>query len=382
MAPDLLDSLKQLIAQSSISSTRPELNQGNLTVISLLANWFESLGFQCEIMPIPGAADKANLLATLGSGPGGLVLAGHTDTVPCDDSLWQSDPLKLREDNNRLYGLGICDMKGFFGLVLDAVRDLKPESITQPLIILATADEETSMAGARELVKQGRPQARYALIGEPTGLQPLNMHKGIMMERLKLTGQSGHSSDPDRGRNAMDAMHAVISEIMLFRSELKQQWNNPGFSVPVPTLNLGCIHGGDNPNRICEQCTLEFDVRMLPGMDSDDIRAQIRARALPVAENLGVSMTLGPINTTIEPFSTDLSSPLVQLCETLTGYSATSAAFATEAPFLSKMGMETVVLGPGDIAQAHQPDEYLGMERIEPMIKVLRQLINNYCLTK
>ncbi|MTI13604.1 acetylornithine deacetylase [Sansalvadorimonas verongulae] len=382
MSQLLLPAIRQLIATSSISSTRPDIDQGNREVIDLLAGWLEDMGFDCEILPLPDAPHKANLIATLGKGSGGLVLSGHTDTVPCDESLWSQNPFKLTERDNKLYGLGTCDMKSFLALAMEAARGLKPEQMKQPLIILATADEETTMNGVRQLVNLGRPKARYAVIGEPTNLQPITMHKGIMMERITLTGQSGHSSDPSKGRNAMDAMHRVMTELMMLREEWKTQYYNPGFSVPVPTLNLGCIHGGDNPNRICETCVLEYDVRMLPGMESDVVRHNIRKRTEPLARQLGIAFDLSPITQIIESFVSQPNSPLVEACEKLTGHSSASAAFATEAPFLSKIGMDTLVLGPGGIAQAHQPDEYIGLETIKPTIEILRDLIKEFCLTE
>ncbi len=380
MSQLLLPALQQLIGTVSVSSTRPELDQGNRRVIDLLANWLEDMGFACEILPLPNAPHKANLIATLGQGSGGLILSGHTDTVPCDESLWSQDPFTLTERDNRFYGLGTCDMKSFLALAMEAARGLKPEQMKQPLIILATADEETTMAGARELVAQGKPKARRAVIGEPTSLTPLNMHKGIMMERITLTGKSGHSSNPALGRNAMDGMHRIMTELMTLREEWKNQYRNPGFTVPTPTLNLGCIHGGDNPNRICETCALEFDVRMLPGMDSEVIREAIRQRTRPLAEQLGIAFDLTPVTQSVESFSSQKNSSLVSACERLTGHTSTSAAFATEAPFLRLMGIDTVVLGPGDIAQAHQPDEYLSHDHINPTITMLRGLIEEFCL--
>ena len=380
MAPSLAHTLTRLIATPSVSSTMPELDMSNLPVIHELATWFEALGFTCDIHSLPGAPHKANLIATLGKGPGGLVLAGHTDTVPCNESLWRSSPFTLEERDNRFYGLGVCDMKGFFALILEAVQAFVHTPLQAPLIILATADEESSMNGARALAAQGQPKARFALIGEPTGMRPVAMHKGIMMERIRILGQSGHSSDPSLGRNAMESAHKVISELMQFRSELGARYQNPGFTVPVPTLNLGCIHGGDNPNRICGQCQLDFDIRMLPGMDSEQVRQQIRQRLESIASADQVSISLESIMPSVEAFAGHTSSELVATCERLTGHSAESVAFATEAPFFSQLGMDTVVLGPGNIDQAHQPDEYLDHERIKPMINILQVLIRQYCV--
>ena len=298
--PNLKSALARLIELPSISSTQPDLDMGNLPVIHELASWLEPMGFHCDVVPVPGSPNKANLIATLGQGPGGLVLAGHTDTVPCNEHLWQSNPFSLVEKDNRFYGLGSCDMKGFFPLIMEAAAAFLESPLKSPLIILATADEESSMAGARALVASGRPKARYAVIGEPTGLVPIHMHKGIMMERIQILGQSGHSSNPALGRNAMETAHRVMTELMSFREEMAQQYQNPGFSVPSPTINLGCIHGGDNPNRICGHCVLDFDVRVLPGMNSDDIRQRINQRLQPIAQKDGVSISLNPIQACID----------------------------------------------------------------------------------
>lgn len=376
--PDLKSQFAALIATPSVSCTQPSWDQSNQAVIELLATWLGDLGFRCEIQQVsPG---KANLLATYGTGPGGLVLAGHSDTVPFDAALWKTDPLKLSEVSNRWYGLGSCDMKGFFPLAIEAVRGLLDQPFRQPLIILATCDEESSMAGARALAQAGQPLGRAAVIGEPTGLKPIRLHKGVMMERIDILGQSGHSSDPSLGHSALEAMHAVMSDLIELRGEWQQEFRNPQFTVPQPTLNLGCIHGGDNPNRICGQCSLEFDLRPLPGMNPETLRAVIRQRLRPVADHYQVKIDFKPLFPAVPPFEQSPQSDLVRLAERLTGHTAQAVAFGTEAPYLQQLGCETLVLGPGDIACAHQPDEHLELSRIEPTVALLRQLIQHYCL--
>ncbi|WP_461518291.1 acetylornithine deacetylase [Porticoccus sp.] len=373
----LIPMLQRLIAANSISSVNSSIDQGNRVVIDLLANWLEGLGFTTEVMPLADPR-KANLIATLGSGPGGLVLAGHTDTVPCDESQWRHDPFKLVEKDHRLYGLGTCDMKGFFPLVIEAVRHFVGQPLKQPLIILATADEESSMAGAQLLAAAGRPRARYALIGEPTGMKPINMHKGIMVEKLVIEGHSGHSSDPSLGRNAMETMHSVLGELLTLRNELRDNYHNPAFSVSYPTMNLGCIHGGNNPNRICGQCELGFEVRPLPGMDMAKLQETIRERVLPLQKRDGVVITIE--HYCVPAFATAENSAMVEICESLTRHSCEAVSFATEAPYLKDLGMDVVILGPGNVEQAHQPDEYLALERIQPTIDFLIQLIGRCCL--
>ncbi|SIQ64841.1 acetylornithine deacetylase [Aquipseudomonas alcaligenes] len=376
--PSLKDQFAALIAAPSVSCTQPHWDQSNRTVIELLAGWLAELGFACEIQEV--APGKANLLATLGSGPGGLVLAGHSDTVPFDAALWHSDPLRLTEQGDRWVGLGVCDMKGFFPLVIEAVRGLLDQPFRQPLLVLATCDEESSMAGARALAAAGRPLGRAAVIGEPTGLKPIRLHKGVMMERIDILGQSGHSSDPSLGHSALEAMQDVMGELRQLRAQWQREFNNPQFGVPQPTLNFGCIHGGDNPNRICGQCALEFDLRPLPGMDPEQLRAAIRGKLQPLAERHQVKIDYAPLFANVPPFEQSADSELVRVAEKLTGHAAQAVAFGTEAPYLQQLGCETIVLGPGDIACAHQPGEFLELARIEPTVALLRQLIQHYCL--
>ena len=378
--PSLREQFAALIAAPSVSCTQPNWDQSNAPVIELLAAWLGDLGFTCETQQI--APGKFNLLASYGSGPGGLVLAGHSDTVPFDAALWQTDPLKLSEVGDRWVGLGSCDMKGFFVLAIEAVRPLLDQPFQQPLLILATCDEESSMAGARALAAAGRPLGRAAVIGEPTGLKPIRLHKGVMMERIDILGQSGHSSNPALGRSALEAMQDVMGELRGLRAQWQREFNNPQFSVPQPTLNLGCIHGGDNPNRICGQCALEFDLRPLPGMDPEQLRAAIRGKLLPLALKHQVRIDYGPLFPAVPPFEQKADAELVRLAERLTGHSAQAVAFGTEAPYLQQLGCETLVLGPGDIDCAHQPGEHLELSRIEPTVAILRQMIQHYCLTR
>jgi len=378
--PDIEGMLRRLISLPSISSASADWDHSNQAVVQVLSDWLAAMGFCCEILDVPGMPGKSNLIATLGSGPGGLVLAGHTDTVPFDDKRWHSDPFTLTEKDNRWYGLGTCDMKGFFPLAIEAARVFAGQPLRQPLIILATADEESSMNGARALAEAGKPSARYAVIGEPTSLRPVRMHKGIMMERLVFEGQSGHSSDPALGRNALEGMQEAIGELLALRDHWQEQYRNPSFRVQVPTLNLGCIHGGDNPNRICARCELHFDLRPLPGMPMEALRQAILGRMQPLAERRQLKLAFEPLFDGVPPFETAADAALVKACEKLTGHTAEAVAFATEAPWLQKLGLETLVMGPGSIDQAHQPNEFIELSQLQPTVDILRGLIRQFCL--
>ncbi|KRT57272.1 acetylornithine deacetylase [endosymbiont of Ridgeia piscesae] len=378
--PKFIELARALIAAPSVSSVNPEWDMGNQQVIEHLSGWLEPLGFQIEILPVPGCDDKFNLIASRGSGPEGLVISGHTDTVPFDEGKWNRDPLKISESHGRLYGLGSCDMKGFFAVVIEALKQVPLERLKQPLTIIATADEESTMCGAKALVELHRQLGRHAIIGEPTGLKPVRMHKGISMESVRLTGRSGHSSDPALGVNALEGMHKVIGEMMAWRSELQQRYHNPAFAVPVPTLNLGHIHGGDNPNRICGQCELQFDLRPLPGMQLGELRGELSQRLERLLAGSELQWQLEPVFDGIPALETPAQAAIVRAVESLTGQSAGAVAFGTEGPYLNSMGMETVICGPGHIAQAHQPDEYLPLEHIAPAIKLIESLIGRFCL--
>ncbi len=372
--------LHQLISQPSVSSAIEQHDMSNETVIDTLATWLEPLGFKCDKQRVsPG---KFNLIAVLGSGTGGLVLSGHSDTVPFDAHRWQSDPFKITEAENRFFGLGTCDMKGFFAVVLAAIEalDLNPSTMKHPLIVLATADEESSMSGARALVKQSLLDARYAIIGEPTNLVPIRMHKGITMERLNIRGKAGHSSNPELGNNAIEAMHLAVSELLKYREELQRSNQNPAFIVSEPTMNLGCIHGGDNANRICGECYLDFDIRPLPGMNISDLHTELQNRMAKIAKDTGTSLEVERLFPGVEAFEEATNSDLVALCEKLTGNTSESVAFATEAPFLQALGMQTIVLGPGSIDQAHQPNEYLHLDQISPAINIIKSAITTSCM--
>ena len=172
--------LTEIIASPSISAFDASLDQSNLPLVNMLAQWFENFGFEIVIQPVPGSRSKYNLLAKIGSGEGGLLLAGHTDTVPYDQGRWQFDPFKLQQTQDKLFGLGVCDMKSFFAFILEALVDMPLHKLQKPLYILATADEETSMAGARFFAQQQLIKPDMAIIGEPTSLKPIYKHKGHM----------------------------------------------------------------------------------------------------------------------------------------------------------------------------------------------------------
>lgn len=366
--------LQQLIAIPSVSSVTPSLDMSSSPLMDRLADWFDGLGWKVELLPVPNTHAKINLLATLGDGKGGLVLAGHGDTVPYDEGGWDSDPFALTEIDGRLHGLGTADMKGFIALAVELASTLKTRELKRPIHIVVTPDEESRMAGARLLVERGCPEAEYCIIGEPTDLTPVYMHKGVMMEAVRVLGATGHSSDPDRSPNALEGMTQVLNALLTWRDELRQH-TNQAFSVPYPTLNLGRLQGGDNPNRICGEAELHLDLRPLPGMTLRELREELRRRVETVLAGTRFRYEIFSLFDGIEPFGGQIDGPLVSMTSEASGKRAQAVSFGTEAGFFSAMGMETVVIGPGRIEQAHRPNEYLEKSALAAGRRFLRSIV-------
>lgn len=380
MLPGVLEMIRALVAMPSASSFDLAHDQGNRGVINLLASWLDELGCRIQVQEVEGTVDRANLIATLGSGEGGLVLSGHSDTVACEAERWRHDPYQVTEDNGKLYGLGIADMKAFFALAIEAMRRVPAGKLRRPVILVATADEECAMAGVRALAKRGELRARHAIIGEPTNMLPVRMHKGMLMESIRVVGRSGHSSVPAHGASALEGMLAVMHALTRWRDELQRDHRNTDFAVPFPTLNLGVIRGGDHPNRICAECELQMDLRPMPGMDLDELRGALRSRVDEALKGAGLSFEIRSLFPGTQPMLTPSSAEVVRLAEELAGSPAGSVAYGTEAPHFASLGIEPVLLGPGDIAQAHQPDEFLATSRIAPSIDVLGRMIERLCV--
>lgn len=368
--------LADLVGIPSVSSVSPEFDSPNRPVIDRLADYLDGIGCDVEIMALPDAPGKANLIATLGSGEGGVVLAGHSDTVPYDDSGWSSDPFALTPRDARLHGLGSADMKGFIALAVALASRLDAKRLKHPLHLVVTADEESNMHGARMLAETGRPKADYCIIGEPTDLKPVRMHKGIIMEAIRIRGRSGHSSDPDKAPNALDGLSHVLNALHVWREELRRRYYAADFAVPYPTLNFGHVHGGDNPNRICAEAELHIDMRLVPGMGLDDMREELDVCVNQALAGTGCSYERRTLFQGVDAFETAADSRLVEAAERLSGHAPQVVSFATEAGFFTGMGMETIVMGPGRISQAHQPDEYVEQASLAAGDKLIEQLVH------
>ena len=373
-----IERYRNLIALPTISSLEAAEDQSNKQLIELLATWLADFGFKTEIIRVEGSRDKYNLLATYGEGEGGLLLAGHTDTVPFDEGKWTFNPFALTEQDGKFYGLGTADMKGFFAFIVDVLNQIDLNKLTKPLRILATADEETTMLGARTFVQHTHIRPDCAIIGEPTSLKPIRAHKGHVGEAVRITGKSGHSSDPDRGMNAIELMHQATGYLMNMRNQLREKYHNDLFKVPYPTMNFGNIHGGDAINRICACCELQFDMRPLPNLPVEDLYAMVNENLKPMLEQYGDLIEIRHLHDGIPGYECEQSAQVVQVVEKLLGEKCDAVNYCTEAPFIQQL-CPTLVLGPGSIEQAHQPDEFLETKFIEPTRELLTKMILHFC---
>lgn len=380
--PTLDTMVDELIGTPSVSSTDPAIDQSNAPLIHKLAGWSEDAGFAPQVNELVASsahAKKLNLVAVRGEGEGGLVLSGHTDTVPWDESRWQSNPFVASRRDGRIYGLGSADMKSFLALALCASERISDAELCAPLVIVGTADEECTMGGARLLEATGGVPASRVIIGEPTSLRPVYMHKGFAAERVALIGRSGHSSDPKLGNSVAEGIALVLEELLRTRDALAKEHNNPAFAVSHPTLNIGRIAGGDAPNRILGSCELLYDLRVLPGMDADRLRTGIRDRLSERLARLGYTLDFEALAETVPAFEGSAEVELVQSLCACAHKSPTAVAFATEAPFFASLGKETVVWGPGSIDVAHQPNEYIEEQELHSTVDHLETLIRRYC---
>lgn len=363
LARDATVILEKLVAFDSVS-TRP-----NRPLIDWAADYLSGHGVRPFVQPNPDGS-KANLYATIGPDQeGGIVLSGHTDVVPVDDQVWQSDPFELAARDGRLYGRGTADMKGFLALSLALIPHLVTQDLRTPIHLAFSYDEEIGCLGVPHLVGhilKNLPKPKLAIIGEPTMMRPVNAHKGVQTYRTIVTGKDAHSSLSYLGANAIVAAADIVSVLDRTAQSLEKQADGQnGFDPPWSTLNVGVIAGGTALNIIPRRCEVSWDYRPLPGEDStatlEPIWAAIEAEILPRLRDRFPDATIETEQLCDVPAMKPDSEGIAEtLARSLTGANRShSVPFGTEAGVFQQAGISAVVIGPGDIAQAHQPDEFL-----------------------
>ena len=355
--------------------------------------------FVCEYLDRPGVRitrqaaphePKANLVIELGpetdpESREGLVLSGHTDVVPAEEVGWRSDPFELCERDGRFYGRGTADMKGFLALAIDAAARIDPAKLGRPLVLIFTYDEELGTLGARHFWREWperRPLPRNAVIGEPTELAAIRLHKGHLKCRWEIQGEPAHSAYPHLGRNAIEPAGALIQGLSALRREMEQERlpSSDFFEeVPSASLNVARIGGGTAVNIVPDHCFVEVGLRLLPGMDLEATEERLRQageKALAGIDRGFAVLSVSP------PIETARDAALLREILDLTGQDDPdcSVMFATDAGWFQEMGMECVIWGPGSITVAHKPNEVLERSQLERGGELLGELLRRTVL--
>ena len=363
--------IERLIAFKTVS------RDSNLGLIEWARDYLQGLGAKTRLTH-DAAGKKANLFATLGdSGRPGLILSGHTDVVPVDGQNWDTDPFSATERDGRLYARGSADMKGFIGIVLAQapkfVAALNHKQLDAPLHYALSYDEEVGCLGVRgmiaDLEEHGiRPAG--CVVGEPTSMQPIIAHKGTHRFRCAVHGREAHSSYVTHGVNAIEYAARLIVFIRQLADRLAQlEQRDYGFTVPYSTLSTGLIQGGIAANVVPKDCVFQFDLRTLPQAQPDALYQEIRRYAeVLAAEMRGIDASAGIdlqwVSQTVGLAAAE-SDAIVQWAMQLSKNPTTGkVSYGTEAGLFQKMGVPTVICGPGDIAEAHRPNEFVALDQL------------------
>ncbi len=366
--------------------------ESNLALIAEVETELASLGFRCRRFPNPDGT-KANLLASIGpERPGGIVFSGHTDVVPTAGQVWSHDPFDPRIVDGRLYGRGATDMKGFLGVVMALASEMAAAPLARPIHLAFSYDEEVGCAGVEPLVRylaEVNVRAELVLVGEPTDMRVVTAHKGIRVVRTTARGRAAHSSQPTSGANAIAALARIALAVEEEAAHLARTERDDRFDPPHTTVNLGQIRGGEAVNIVAEQAELIWEYRPLPGTDADAILARVRQFAerevLPrlaagAGEEAAIAFETIAAAPALEAGDNEAAEQLVQ--RLLGANRAHAVSFTTEAGLFQRIaGLPAIVCGPGAIAQAHRPDEWVALDQLARAIALVRALIAHACET-
>ena len=370
--------LRDLVAIDSVSS------RSNAEIISYLTERCESAGFVTKSFSHidESGAEKINLLALAGdaftdSPQVELALVGHTDTVPYDRQ-W-TEALRLTEKDGKLFGRGACDTKAFIAAAVTAVESFDLAKIKRPLALIFTADEEIGCLGAKRLASAKPLQARYAIVGEPTSLQPVRAGKGYCLAQITVRGHEAHSAYPQLGVSAIFGAARLVERIEKIAAELKND-QRPDFDPPYTTLNVGLIDGGTAKNVVAGECGFTLEWRSIPGKQSDHVLKLVQQAAADLQkqdQNFACEIDAARAD---ESFEASADSKVVRFLEENSGKTAGTVAFGTEAPSMITLGAEAVVFGPGDIRVAHRTGEFVPVAQLDRCVTILRQAIERFCM--
>ena len=357
----------------------------NLELIGFVRDYLAAFGIESTTVPSE-AGDKASLFATIGpAGIGGVCLSGHSDVVPVDGQPWTSDPFTLTPKDDRLYGRGSCDMKGFLATCLAMVPEMTAARLATPIHLLVSYDEEIGCMGVVPAVRRlgvDLPLPRACIVGEPTSMRVVDAHKSGMAYVTTVRGREAHSSMPQLGANAIFAAAELVGELDRARAELVAAGDPSGrFDPPSSTVQVTVIHGGTAGNIVPRECAIRWNVRGLPGFDEDALLERFdRFAQTVVLPKLKETAPEAEIFTDfiykVPPLAPQTGSEAELLALRLAGQNRTFAvSYATEGGHFQAQGIPTVICGPGSIDQAHKPDEFIEVSQLRACERFLRGLI-------
>ena len=390
----LYELVARLVAVDTVS------HRTNLPAAELLADQLDACGFAVMVRGYtdPAGIAKANVVASIGPEvEGGILLSGHIDTVPWEQQPgWNSDPLRLVLSGDRYIGRGIADMKGFLAECAIAASSLEPDQFRRPLMFLFTADEEVGCLGAARIADElaslvgDHPLPKLAWIGEPTSFQIHHAHKSAVLFSVNVRGRGGHSGLPDRGVNAITIAARVVDAVAQLNEQLRGEHNEEFRELfsdsPFPTINVGTIQGGTAANVIADQCELRMLYRSMPGRDPLEIYEEVRRRLArldaterPDAAHRATIEIGAP--TVVPPMLTPRGTRLERALRELANVGEpTGSLLAADGCRLEPLGIATLICGPGEFDQAHQPNESIAARSLERGLELVRRVIHRLCV--
>jgi acetylornithine deacetylase len=363
--------IERLIAFNTVS------RDSNLGLIEWVRDYLTRQGATTRLTH-DASGKKANLFATLGdSNKPGLILSGHTDVVPVDGQDWDTDPFTATEKDGRLYARGSADMKGFIGIILNQapkfVSALNAGKLDAPLHYALSFDEEVGCLGVRSLIRdleENNIRPAGCVVGEPTSMQPIIAHKGTHRFRCAVHGREAHSSYVTYGVNAIEYAARLVVFIRQLADRLAQlEQRDYGFTVPYSTLSTGLIQGGIAANVVPKDCVFQFDMRTLPNASPDALYQEIRSYAEGLAREMqsidaASGIDLQWMSQTVGLAASETDAIVQWAMQLSKNPSVGKVSYGTEAGLFQKMGVPTVICGPGDIAEAHRPNEFVALEQL------------------
>lgn len=375
-----LNAAKDLLAR--LISFDTTSHKTNIPLIRFVQDYLAKHGIDSQLVPTADGL-KASLFATIGpQGVSGIGLSGHTDVVPVVGQPWDTDPFTMTERDGLLYGRGACDMKGYLAAVLAMVPAFAALPLKTPLHIIFSYDEEVGCTGVRPLIAElgkSLTRPRAVIVGEPTTMNVVDAHKGPMRWSVDVTGRASHSSMPHLGVNAISYATRLISELLTIESELKTFQLNDRFNPAYNTLQVTQITGGTASNITPAPCWFGWEMRRLPGFDVRAVETRIGALAARLEAEMRkdapeASIVIA-VRNEVPAYIADASGLALPLALQLVGQNETFAvSYATEAGLFQDGGAPSVVCGPGNIDQAHKPNEFLAVSELEKCLGFLDRL--------